>query len=282
MKNKKSKEEIEKNKAIRDRFLVDYSEEIELGSMKANLPEWVTLYRDKALYSIGDNFCQLCRTLKDGGVDFKVKYPVKVDNNWKFVDVYIPSMRTIVLLIQNHELMGLPCHSKTNREMFFGDRFKTLAIHTYEIHRVLDKLKGKSEEKPKSFIAFCDGSNDNNNPKRPAGAAYVILDENENELHRASKGFLGKTNNFVEMLAIISAVNWIPIGASVDVYSDSQYAINAFIGKFKAQKNLNLIERYKQVSEGKDVSLHWVKGHNGNYWNEVCDKMANAEYQKLK
>lgn len=134
----------------------------------------------------------------------------------------------------------------------------------------------------KKFIAYTDGSNNNRDPRRPAGAAYVILDENGNELHRASKGFLGKTNNEMELLAIISAVNWVPEGASVIVHSDSLYSINVLSGRMAARKNLRLIDLYKHVSRGKDVRFQWVKGHDGNRWNEICDKLANEEYQKLK
>lgn len=146
----------------------------------------------------------------------------------------------------------------------------------------LNPLARRSLSSVKTFVAYADGSNDNNHPKRPAGAAYVVLDNNGKELHRASKGFMGKTNNFVEMIAIISAVAWVPDGASVTVYSDSQYAINIFSGKWNASANLNLLERYRQVSNGKDVRLQWVKGHSGVYWNEVCDGLARAEYEKMK
>lgn len=131
-----------------------------------------------------------------------------------------------------------------------------------------------------NYIAYTDGSNDNRNPVRPAGAAYVILNDRGEEIYRASKGFLGKTNNYVEMLAIISAVNYIPVGASVLVYSDSQYAINAFEGRYRPKANKNLIAMFHDVCKGKVVTLKWVRGHNGNYWNEVCDKLANDEYKK--
>ena len=134
----------------------------------------------------------------------------------------------------------------------------------------------------KSYVAYTDGSNDNNNPKRPAGAAYVVLDCDGKELHRASKGFLNKTNNYVELMAIISAVNWIPQGASVVVYSDSQYAINVLSGHYRPKANIDLVNMFFEVSRGKEVFFQWVKGHNGNKWNEIVDKMANAEYQKLK
>lgn len=268
--------------SINEELFKDFAEEIALTSNREKFPEWVHDYREQSLTKQGRNFLQLCHVLKDGGVNFKVKFPLQIDGKWKFADILIPQSHIVILLIQNHETIGLPCHSKTDRELLFGDRFRTLAIHTYEIHRVIEKLDSKEKEQPKHFIAYTDGSNNNLDPKRPAGAAYVILDGNGKELHRASKGLLGKTNNFVEMLAIISAINWVPLGASVTVHSDSQYAIGVLSGQMKAKKNLNLIERYKQVSDGKDVSFEWVRGHNGDYWNEVCDQMARAEYEKIK
>ncbi len=133
----------------------------------------------------------------------------------------------------------------------------------------------------KRFIAYTDGSSDNNDPRRPAGAAYVILDEHGNELHRASKGFMNRTNNQMEMLAIISAVNWVPSDSSVVVHSDSQYAINVLSGKWKAHSNTHLVLLYHKVSQGKRVSFKWVRGHNGNKWNEECDRMANSEYLNM-
>ena len=148
--------------------------------------------------------------------------------------------------------------------------------------RVMDRMLVEAEVVD-AYIAYTDGSNDNYSADMPAGAAYVILDSKGNELHRASKGFMGKTNNYVELMAIISAVNWIPEGASVIVYSDSQYAINLLSGRFRNVKaNKSLVEKYFEVSKGKNVFFQWVRGHNGNYWNEVVDKMANAEFQKMR
>lgn len=267
---------------INREFFECFSQEIDISADKGRFPEWVYDFREKSLTRQGRTFLQLCHTLKDGGVKFKIKFPLQIDGKWKFADILIPQKHIVVMLIQDHDTIGLPCHSKTDKELRFGNKFRTLAIGTNEIHRVMEKLRFKEKEQPGHFIAYTDGSNNNLDPRRPAGAAYVILDHNGNELHRASKGLLGKTNNFAEMLAIISAVNWVPIGASVKVHSDSQYAIGVLSGQMKAKKNLNLVERYRQVSESKDVSFEWVRGHSGNHWNEVCDKMARAEYEKMK
>ena len=131
------------------------------------------------------------------------------------------------------------------------------------------------------YIAHADGSTDIYNQHGPSGAAYVILDAEGKVLHRASKGYLGRTGNFVGMMAIISAVNWVPDGSEVTVFSDSQYAVNVLSGKWNARANLELGERFNQASKGKRVSLKWVSSRVGDFWNGVCEKMARAECDAL-
>jgi len=134
------------------------------------------------------------------------------------------------------------------------------------------------------FIAFSDGSCDNLNPQRPGGAAYIIFDSNNQEVKRASKGFVGTSNNRMELLAIMSIVNSLPQDSSVRIYSDSQYSINVLTGRWTATENLDQIRRYWDICNTKNiqVSFEWVKGHDGNVWNEICDKMARSEYKKRK
>lgn len=132
------------------------------------------------------------------------------------------------------------------------------------------------------FIAYTDGSCDNLYPKRPGGSAYIILNEDKSLFRKASKGFIGTTNNRMELLAIISVVNALPKGSEVTIYTDSQYCIKAINSK-KPKMNLDLVNKYHQIaSKLKKVSFEWVRGHNGNIWNEECDRMANGEYQKIK
>lgn len=132
------------------------------------------------------------------------------------------------------------------------------------------------------FIAYTDGSCDNLDPKRPGGSAYIIFNEDKSLFRKASKGFIGTTNNRMELLAIISVVNALPKGSEVKIYTDSQYCIKTINSK-KPKMNLDLVNKYHQIaSKLKKVSFEWVRGHNGNIWNEECDRMANGEYQKIK
>jgi ribonuclease HI len=132
------------------------------------------------------------------------------------------------------------------------------------------------------YIAYTDGSCDNLNPKRPGGSAYIIFNEDGTEYKRASKGFMGTTNNRMELLAIISVVNSVPEGSEVEINTDSQYCILACKSK-KPKKNIDLVNMYKRIaSRHRSIRFNWVKGHNGNRWNEECDRMANGEYQLMR
>lgn len=124
------------------------------------------------------------------------------------------------------------------------------------------------------YIAYTDGSCNNSSPYGEGGSAFIVLQGDRQVCHRA-KGFLGSTNNRMEMLAIISAVNSIPVGSSILVRTDSRISINAFERQSSKAANRDLIDLFIKVAKGKEVFFEWVKGHNGNEWNEFCDEMAN-------
>lgn len=130
------------------------------------------------------------------------------------------------------------------------------------------------------FIAYTDGSCNNLSPYGEGGSAYVLLQGGE-LIKKVAKGFVGTTNNRMEMLAIISAVNSLPIGASVVIYTDSKYCIGAFTRG--GSKNQDLINLFHHVSANlQGVEFRWVKGHNGNQYNEMVDRMAAACVEEMR
>ena len=132
------------------------------------------------------------------------------------------------------------------------------------------------------FNAWCDGSCDNLNPQRPGGAAYIIMNTDGIIIKKKSKGFMHTTNNRMELLAIISIVNSLPNNSFVTINTDSEYCIKALLSK-NPKANLDLIKKYYAIRQQKYITvfLHHVKGHAGNKYNEECDKMARAEYNKM-
>lgn len=143
-------------------------------------------------------------------------------------------------------------------------------------------INGSSERNV--YDCYTDGSCNNLSPNHEGGVAYIVLHNGE-EITRRSKSLKNTTNNRAEMLAIISAVNFCPKGAKVNIYTDSRYSIFCFAERKKLKedtKNKDLILKYREVAKGKNVCFEWIRGHNGDKYNEIVDEMANQEYLKIK
>lgn len=134
------------------------------------------------------------------------------------------------------------------------------------------------------YDCYTDGSCNNLSANKEGGAAYLIL-LNGKEILRRSKALIHTTNNRAEMLAIISAVKRCPIGVDIVIHTDSKYAIFSFGHRKRISdsvKNSDLIHLYRKEAAQKKVTFEWVKGHNGDRYNEIVDSMANGEYNKMK
>lgn len=131
------------------------------------------------------------------------------------------------------------------------------------------------------FQVYTDGSCSNTSIYAEGGAAYIILDHEGNFVKEAAKGFVQTTNNRMELLAIISAINSLPRGSAAVVYTDSVYSINTLISETPPKANLDLWRRFHEVLNGISVRFSWVKGHSGNYYNEQVDFMAQQERERI-
>ncbi|MBO5999417.1 MAG: ribonuclease HI [Lachnospiraceae bacterium] len=129
------------------------------------------------------------------------------------------------------------------------------------------------------------------NPEGPGGYGAVIqYIDSRGVLHEKvfSEGFEKTSNNRMELLGPIVALEALNRPCEVDLYSDSQYLVKAFeehwIENWKKNgwktsgktpvKNRELWERLLAAMETHHVNYHWVKGHNGHPMNERCDKLA--------
>ena len=91
-------------------------------------------------------------------------------------------------------------------------------------------------------------------------------------------------------MAVISGLEALNRPCEVEVYSDSQYVVNAFNqrwidgwikkgwkrGKNEQVKNVDLWKRLLTAKEPHDVTFIWVKGHAGHPQNERCDALATG------
>ncbi len=105
-----------------------------------------------------------------------------------------------------------------------------------------------------------------------------------------SQGFRKTTNNRMELLAVIVALELLKVeGLEVTVISDSKYVIDA-VEKgwvfgwqkkgFKDKKNPDLWRRFLKVYPKHKIKFQWVKGHNNHPQNERCDALAVAAAQQ--
>ena len=127
------------------------------------------------------------------------------------------------------------------------------------------------------YMAWTDGGCVYEDGVAYGGSAYVLTKDRQ-ELRRASKGCKFTTNNRMELLAIMSAVFLTEDDASVLVFTDSQYAINMLTKMPQLlkndTKNKDLLDKYYANVGNRKVGFKWVKGHDGNFYNELCDTMC--------
>ena len=118
----------------------------------------------------------------------------------------------------------------------------------------------------------------------PGGYGIVLLSgEHRREI---SGGFNHTTNNRMELLAVIVALEALKIpGSDVTIYTDSRYVADAvnkgwvfeWVKKrFKDKKNPDLWLRFLNIYKKHQVKFVWVKGHADNPLNERCDELAVA------
>jgi ribonuclease HI len=97
------------------------------------------------------------------------------------------------------------------------------------------------------------------------------------------------TNNRMELMAAISALEALKAPCDVDLTTDSTYVlkgITEWIDGWKAKgwktadkkpvKNADLWQRLEPLTKKHHVTWHWVRGHNGHRYNERADELARA------
>lgn len=128
---------------------------------------------------------------------------------------------------------------------------------------------------------YTDGSS-RGNPGRGGYGSVLISGNHRKEI---SGGFKFTTNNRMELLAVIAALECLKSnGHDVTIYSDSQYVVNSiekgwlfnWVKKKKDFPNSDLWLRYIKLHNLNNIKLEWVKGHADNKENNRCDYLATT------
>ena len=138
---------------------------------------------------------------------------------------------------------------------------------------------------------FTDGAC-SGNPGPGGWGAVLRYGAAEKEL---SGGESGTTNNRMEMMAAIMALEALKRPSAVELHTDSTYlrdGITKWIHGWKRNgwktaakkpvKNVDLWQRLERALERHEVNWHWVKGHAGHPENERADALARAAIERLR
>ncbi|HBW2577839.1 TPA: ribonuclease HI, partial [Salmonella enterica subsp. enterica] len=136
----------------------------------------------------------------------------------------------------------------------------------------------------KTVKVFSDGSC-LKNPGGPGG--YGIVLQYRGEERELSEGFHSTTNNRMEMMGALIALERLKYPCNVILHSDSQYLKNGMTlwmkgwkrngwitSEKKPVKNVDLWKRLDAAASRHNVRWKWVKGHAGHRENEMCDRLA--------
>jgi len=144
----------------------------------------------------------------------------------------------------------------------------------------------------KEIKIYTDGAC-SGNPGPGGWGAILLYGPHQKEL---SGGEAQTTNNRMELMGVIAALEALVEPCTVALYTDSQYIVNAvekrwvykwrasnwMRNKDEAAKNPDLWQRLLALMETHKVTFHWVKGHASNEYNNRCDQLAVAESRKYR
>ena len=138
---------------------------------------------------------------------------------------------------------------------------------------------------------FTDGAC-SGNPGPGGWGAILRYGAVEKEL---AGGEAATTNNRMELMAAIAALEALKRPCRVKLYTDSQYlrqGISQWLPAWKARgwrtadkkpvKNLDLWQRLETAAAGHEIEWHWVRGHSGHPENERADALARAAIARLR
>lgn len=140
----------------------------------------------------------------------------------------------------------------------------------------------------KQVTIYTDGSCLGN--PGPGGWAAILRLDGTAHMREISGGFRLTTNNRMELMGALCALEALTMPCRVAMHTDSQYLANAITkGWLENWNRLQFVRRNKQPVPNADlwrrlmpllgkhtIKFIWVRGHAGNPDNERCDQLARA------
>lgn len=138
----------------------------------------------------------------------------------------------------------------------------------------------------KQINLYTDGAC-SGNPGHGGWCSILVYNGTEKEI---SGSEAWTTNNQMELKSVIEALKMLNRPCGISLYSDSQYvvkSINEWLPgwvktNFKGKKNVDMWREYLELTKKHKITAIHVKAHNGDYYNERCDKVAYNLAQSQK
>lgn len=144
-----------------------------------------------------------------------------------------------------------------------------------------------------SLYIYTDGSYDIK--KNIGGYALVVVNPQNEEIYRDYQKVADSTSNRMEYTALIESFKYLQnqnFKDSVLIQTDSQLLVNTYNQWMHSWakngwtrsageiKNLDLVqELFTLKSQFPNVTVKWIKSHNGHEWNELVDELTRKAYQ---
>lgn len=160
-------------------------------------------------------------------------------------------------------------------------------------------LERRSKEKIQPIEIYTDGSLKKMGQQTFGGWAFIVVQDGQRTFSLCDNEY-NTTNQRMELTAILKALEYAKSirrpSEKVIIYSDSAYAINCYNQEWYTNWLSNgWVNANKKEVANKDLWFEiipyfenfWygfrkVEGHNGNFWNEECDTLAQQAAESLK
>ncbi len=161
------------------------------------------------------------------------------------------------------------------------------------VTKCVNRAKELGGEKVVSNVKiYTDGACSGN----PGVGGWACILMAETKTLKLSGGEINTTNNRMELMAVIKALQSLKKSADIEIYTDSAYVVNAFENGWiyswnkngwinasgEMVKNDDLWKELLSLCEKYNPKFIKVKGHSDNEFNNECDKLAVLEWKKLK
>ena len=153
-------------------------------------------------------------------------------------------------------------------------------------------MTGPHRQPPEHHVTIYTDGGCSPNPGPGGWGAILVSGNHKKEL---KGGEPKSTNNRMELMAAISALEALRRPCSVDIHTDSQYlreGITKWIHGWKRNgwrtaakepvKNVDLWQRLEAALERHTVRWHWVRGHAGHAMNERADQLASEAIEDVR